>query len=118
MEHRTLQHDRKQPQLVRLPELKQYSNQYKEITKLGKRLKALHIDDNRMNDDYIALLDETINWEAVMRALRDIGYEHSFTFEAHNAVRRLPECMVDEKIRCIHRIGEILVSWNDGFPTL
>ena len=102
-----------------LPELKQYSNQYKEITKLGKRLKALHIDDNNgMDDDHIAPFDGTINWEDVMRALRDIGYEHSFTFEAHNAVRRLPECLVDEKIRYLHHLGETLANWNDGFPAL
>lgn len=102
-----------------LPELKQYSNQYKEITKLGKRLKALHIDDNNgMDDDHVEPFEGTINWEDVMRALRDIGYEHSFTFEAHYAVRRLPECLVDEKIRYLHHLGETLANWNDGFPAL
>ena len=99
-----------------LPELKKYGNQYNEITKLGKRLKALHIDDNNgMDDDHIAPFDGTINWDDVMRALRDIGYEHSFTFEAHNALRRVPESLVDDRIRYLHKLGETLAAWNDGF---
>lgn len=98
------------------PELLKYTNQYTEITKLGKRLKALHIDDNNgIDDDHVAPFEGKIDWGSVMRALRDIGYEHSFTYEAHNAVRRIPACMpqvVDQKIRYMHELGEALVRWN------
>jgi len=100
------------------PELRKYTNQYTEITKLGKRLKALHIDDNNgFMDDHIAPFDGIINWDDVMRALRDVGYEHSFTFEAHNAVRRLPESLADEKIAYMKRLGDTLVSWDNGFKS-
>ena len=96
--------------------LKQYTDQYKEITKLGKRLKALHIDDNNgYVDDHIAPFEGVINWNDVMRALRDIGYEHSFTFEAHNATRRVPESLADQKIAYLKRLGDTLVAWDDGF---
>ena len=98
------------------PELRKYTDQYKEITKLGKRLKALHIDDNNgCIDDHIAPFDGIINWDDVMRALRDIGYEHSFTFEAHNAARRVPESLADERIAYMKRLGDTLVAWDDGF---
>lgn len=97
-------------------ELKQYTNQYTEITKLGKRLKALHIDDNfGVVDDHLAPFEGLINWSEVMRALRDIGYEHSFTFEAHNAVRRIPmqhRALFEAKMRYLHEVGETLVRWD------
>ncbi len=50
-----------------------------------------------------------------MQALKDIGYEHSFTYEAHNAVRRIPACMqqvVDQTIRYMHELGESMVRWD------
>ena len=86
--------------------LKNRTNQYTEITKLGKRLRALHIDDNNgCIDDHVAPFDGIIDWDSVMRALADIGYEHSFTYEAHNAVRRLPESMKDEKTAFMYRLA-------------
>ncbi|NLE12966.1 MAG: sugar phosphate isomerase/epimerase [Clostridiales bacterium] len=94
-----------------IPELRKYTDQYNEIMKLGKRLKALHIDDNNgYVDDHIAPYDGVIDWNSVMRALRDAGYEHSFTFEAHNAVRRVPECLADERIAYMKRLGDTLVA--------
>lgn len=98
-------------------DLKEYTDQYRELTKVGKRLKALHIHDNSgCRDDHIAPFDGNIDWDSVMRALRDIGYEHSFTYEAHNAVRRIPEGLVDERIAYLHRLGETMVRWDGSFP--
>lgn len=89
------------------------------LAKVGKRLKATHIHDNLgTSDDHLAPFEGTIDWDKVMRALSDIGYEHSFTFEAHNAVRRIPSGrpdLIDDKIRYLHRVGEVLVSWDNGF---
>lgn len=90
---------------------------YANLTRLGKRLKALHIHDNNgQNDDHIPpLLGGCVDWDAVTRALHAIGYDHSFTFEAHNTVYRLrafgvPEEVTDDAIRLLHRIGEELVA--------
>ncbi len=93
------------------------ADQYAQLLKVGKRLKALHIDDNGgLDDDHLEPFAGTIDWNSVMRGLRDIGYEHSFTFEAHNAVRRLPESLVDRKIALLHDIGKQLVSWDEAHP--
>ena len=74
------------------PELLPYGNQYANIVKIGKRLRALHINDNNgMDDDHIMPGTGTINWDDVIRALDDIGYEHSFTLEAHRATNGVPE---------------------------
>ena len=74
------------------PEFLPYGDQYENITKIGKRLRALHINDNfGMDDDHIMPGIGKIKWDDVIRALDDIGYEYSFTFEAHHAVRGVPE---------------------------
>ena len=77
----------------------------------GRRLKALHIHDNRTHgDDHIPPFYGSIDWADVMRALDEIGYEHSFTFEAHNAARGLPEPLKDEGARLLYRMGEALTG--------
>lgn len=93
------------------PEFAPYGNQYENIIKIGKRLRALHIDDNNgLDDDHIMPGSGTIVWDDVIRALDDIGYEHSFTFEAHNAVRRVPSACKDAAARLLHDVGVTLVN--------
>ncbi len=83
------------------------------IRKIGPRLKALHIHDNNTSDDeHIPPFYGTIDWPDVMRALAEIQYAHSFTFESHNATRRLPDALRDEAARLLHRTGEALVQMN------
>ena len=93
------------------PEFAAYANQYENITKIGKRLRALHINDNSgLDDDHIMPGIGTICWSDVIRALDDIGYEHSFTFEAHHAaIRLMPECK-DAAVRLLHDVGVALVN--------
>jgi sugar phosphate isomerase/epimerase len=93
------------------PEFAAYGNQYENITKIGKRLRALHIDDNNgLDDDHIVPGGGTIAWDDVIRALDDIGYEHSFTFEAHHTVMRFPNECKDAAARFLHDVGVALVN--------
>lgn len=93
------------------PELLPYGNQYENITKIGKRLRAMHINDNcGMDDDHIMPGTGTINWDDVIRALDDIGYEYSFTFEAHRAVVGVPEECKDAAAKLLHDVGVSLVN--------
>ena len=86
------------------------SDPYRQLTMIGHRLKALHINDNNgYGDDHIAPFDGNVCWDAVMRGLRDAQYQGAFTFETHNAVVRLPESLKEDKIRFLKRIGEELV---------
>jgi len=100
------------------PDLLPLGDQYANITKIGKRLKCLHINDNNgMDDDHITPFFGTINWKAVIRALDDIGYEHSFTFEAHNCIHRMLDsgCAgdnIDLTIQLLHSVGKQLVGMS------
>lgn len=47
-----------------------------------KRLIATHVDDNKKNaDDHVLPFFGTIDWEPVMKALAEIGYDKDFTYE-------------------------------------
>ena len=52
---------------------------------IGKRLRALHINDNRgEKDDHLLPYLGYVEWEPVLRALKEIGYAGDFTYEIHN----------------------------------
>ncbi|MGG6314146.1 sugar phosphate isomerase/epimerase family protein [Paenibacillus macerans] len=69
------------------------------IRMLGKRLKALHIQDNDGNkDQHLLPFLGTIDWKDVMSELREIGYEGDFTYEAHMSIRVLPDELRDAKL--------------------
>jgi len=54
------------------------------IRALGKRLKALHIHDNNLkNDSHQIPFSMDIDFDAVVNALREIGYDGYFTLEAN-----------------------------------
>ncbi len=87
------------------PELAEYGNQYENITKIGKRLRALHINDNNgLDDDHIMPTTGTINWDDVIKALDDIGYKHSFTLEAHRATKGVPAELKDNAVKLLHDV--------------
>ena len=89
---------------------------YRIVHKFGSRLKATHIHDNNgMEDDHIPPFMGNIDWRAFMRGLREIGYAHSFTFEAHNTVSRmrsagLDEAVMDTAIWMLWQIGDAIVG--------
>lgn len=66
--------------------------QYENIMRLGKYLKAVHIQDNfGLHDDHICPLLGTLDIDAVMRGLRDSGFIENggvLTFEAENLISR------------------------------
>ena len=67
----------------------QGADQYKEITAVGNKLRAIHAQDNYGNgDSHVMPMVGTINWDQVMRGLKDIGYRGDFTFEGSNTLRR------------------------------
>ena len=96
---------------------------YVHLMKIGKRLRATHIHDNLgYSDDHLPPFEGILPWERMMRGLHDIGYAHSFTFEAHHAVKRLPPSCLDlaqEKLRYLAKLGKRMVAWTpeQGFGT-
>ncbi len=54
----------------------------KYISVLGKRIKALHVHDNTgVEDSHLAPLCGNINWNIVLKALHDAGYDGDLSFE-------------------------------------
>ncbi len=63
--------------------------QYDDIIEMGAALRALHVQDNcGKEDSHLTPMAGTTNFDDVMRALIDSGYEGDFTFEGSNTLRR------------------------------
>ena len=89
-------------------------DQYAEITRLGRRLKALHVHDNDgTGDKHTAPFNGTIDWKAFMRGLRDAEYSGILTFEADTIVRNAPDAASkDAACRMMYLIGKHLVEMD------
>ena len=81
------------------------------LRELGERLHALHIADNHgATDEHMPPFFGGIDWPPILVALREIGYDGDFTFEAHNLVRRVPAACQAEAIRLLYQIGAHMVE--------
>ena len=62
--------------------------QYQQILDLGKHMKAIHFNDNYgVIDDHILPLMGTMNVDAVMHALQEIGFDGPMTLECDGQLR-------------------------------
>ena len=81
------------------------------IRALGSRLKATHIADNDGRwDQHLLPFLGTVDWKAVMGALRAIDYPGDFTYEIHNYVRHLPDSLRDGAARVAWETGKYLLG--------
>ena len=80
--------------LARARSLEAAQTDYEFIREAGAYLKALHLSDNDGSGDQHLLPFEggTVDWEGVMRGLREVGYAGLFNFEIPGEMQRpLPE---------------------------
>lgn len=78
---------------------------------IGKRLKALHVADNfGQKDDHLAPYFGTIEWEPIMKALKDIEYAGDFTFEIHNFTNGLPHGLHEQVLRLTYELGQFMLE--------
>lgn len=79
---------------------------------LGKRVKAIHVQDNQgLADDHFLPFHGNTDWKEAMSALADIDYEGDMTFEIQEWGRFYPKelkCMMAEYAA---KIGYILISY-------
>ena len=76
---------------------------------LGKRLKALHINDNYGKaDNHTPPYLGTVDWDEVMGALKDFGYDGAFNYEVMN--NKLPESVRAEYAIYLVKTGRHLLS--------
>ena len=71
-------------------------SEYEFILEAGEYLKALHIADNDGSGDQHLLPFEggTVDWDSVMRGLREVGYDGPFNFEVPGEIR----CPIPERL--------------------
>lgn len=64
-------------------------NQYEDIMALGDELYGIHVHDNsERGDEHVIPYLGTLNLDALMNGLIDVGYKGAFTFEASVSLRR------------------------------
>lgn len=81
------------------------------IYKLGKRIGALHVHDNGYkNDDHAIPYAGRIDWNAVTKALADIGYNGDFTFETDSFYRSMDDDFIPTATKFLHDTGRHLIS--------
>ena len=67
-------------------------DQISSIIRLGKLLKCTHIHDNHgRTDEHILPMMGTIEWQPIMKALKECGYEGDFAYESGQPLKHLPD---------------------------
>ncbi|CUP01592.1 MULTISPECIES: sugar phosphate isomerase/epimerase family protein [Hungatella] len=91
-------------------------NQRQVVERLGNRLKAVHISDQTgINNIHILPYQGVTDWEEVLRALADFGYDGEFNFEIQWYLRRVPEEMFLSSIRYSADLGAWMVKQIERF---
>ena len=92
------------------------------IRLLGPRLKALHISDQTAADNihilpYMGFTD----WDEVLSALSEIGYDNPFTFEIQHYLLYLPMELVPSALRLSREVGAYMIrriqTFREGSPS-
>ncbi len=82
------------------------------IRALGqKRLKALHVHDvDGIEDSHTLPYFGIVNWAEVASALKEIGYQGDFTYEAGSFLTNYPKDLVPTGLAYMAKIGKYIVS--------
>lgn len=78
---------------------------------LGKRLKAVHVQDNLgMLDDHMLPFCGNINWAEAMAGLADIGYEGELTYEIQEFGHHFPNDLKHAVLDISVTVGNYLIA--------
>lgn len=81
------------------------------IHKLGKRIGALHVHDNKYkNDDHAIPYAGLFDWNAITAALADIDYSGDFTFETDGYYNGMDDEFIPTATKFLHDTGRHLIS--------
>ena len=81
------------------------------VRDMGPRLKALHVhDNNAMADQHYFPYMGSIDWKAFVDALREIGYEGVFMYEADKIPSKYPTALKKPCLKFMGEIAEYIVS--------
>lgn len=78
------------------------------VKTLGKNLKVLHLHEVDINEDSHTMPFSlgTVDWDFIMKALKDYGYDGELNFEAMCAWRRYPAELKEDVIKLMGSIGK------------
>ena len=81
------------------------------IRGLGKeRVGCLHVQDvDKINDSHTLPFLGKIDWEDVIAALREIGYEGNFTYEVHKYLKGYPNELIPAALTHMETVGRYLI---------
>ena len=92
-----------------------HEDQAESLRRLGKRLKATHVNDNLgAADDHTLPFLGNIAWETILPVLTEIGYAGDLTYEIHKYLRRVPEPLYPVMIRSTVDTGSYLLRLAGG----
>ncbi len=75
------------------------------------RLHALHVHDNSYTgDDHTLPFLGKMNWDEIMKALKDIGYTGELTYEADGFLRNMPNDYMQQAANFMAQTGRFLLS--------
>lgn len=83
------------------------NDQCRQLRKLGKRLKATHVQDNmgEIDSHLIPFVGGSIKWEEVMPCLKEIGYTGDFMFECHSFMNEIPDALRPSAAKLAYDFG-------------
>ncbi len=81
------------------------------IHKLGKRIGALHVHDNRYkNDDHMIPYAGYFDWKSITAALAETEYAGDFTFETDSFYNGMDNDFIPTATKFLHDTGRHLIS--------
>ena len=87
-----------------------HEDQAESLRRIGSRLKATHVSDNKgQADDHTLPFLGSIDWESVLPALTEIGYTGDFTYEIHKYMRNAPQALYPALIKASFDVGQHLI---------
>ncbi len=87
-----------------------FADQSSVLKRLGSRLRATHLDDNRGKDDLHTIpYFGTVDWGKVIGALREINYPGDLTYEL-SICKRMPPELLEPTVLYARQVGEYLIT--------
>lgn len=89
-----------------------YKNQVPQLRKLGKHLKATHVQENakQSDDHFVPFVRGTTPWEELMPLLKEIGYDGDFTYEIHGIMAKIPDELRVKMGKYCYDVGMYLID--------
>lgn len=81
------------------------------IRDMGSRIGCFHIHDNDLVDDNHTLpYTRKMNFDSILKAMADIGYNGHFTFEADNFLKAFPDDLVPDALCFMEKTGRSMIK--------